>query len=161
MPIRPELRAFYSTPEWKATRARIRLRAGGVFDSNGVYRGGARCEQCGVLDRKTALRAFGWWTEASLEATVWMFGGSIDGRDVSQLPWHSPHNGRVQVSGFIRESCRWVGIVLTCAHLDHVAGHDTDDNLKLLCQWCHLHYDQGHHKLTRSLRKDRQRPLLA
>lgn len=166
MPIRPDLRKFYQTPEYKAARARVRLRAGGVFDDRGRYLGGARCEQCGVLDRKTALRACGWWTPASLEATVHMLPGGrfTDGHATSggciQLPWHPPDGGPVQLSGFPREICRWSGIVLTCAHLNNVAGDDRDENLKLLCAWCHLNYDKLHHKLTRSVRKDSGRPLL-
>jgi hypothetical protein len=62
--------------------------------------------------------------------------------------------------GFPKEICRWVGIVCTMAHLDHTPGNDSDDNLRFLCQWCHLHYDQSHHKESRQLRKDRGRPLL-
>jgi hypothetical protein len=55
---------------------------------------------------------------------------------------------------------RFVRTVLTIAHLNHVAGDDRDENLKALCQWCHLNYDKLHHKETRSARKDRKRPLL-
>lgn len=50
--------------------------------------------------------------------------------------------------------------MLAVAHLNHVAGDDRDENLKALCQWCHLHWDQIHHKETRSSRKDAARPLL-
>lgn len=32
-------------------------------------------------------------------------------------------------------------IVLTVAHLDHVAEHCDDDNLRAMCQRCHLAYD--------------------
>jgi hypothetical protein len=53
-----------------------------------------------------------------------------------------------------------IRVVLTVAHLDHTPGHDDDDNLKALCQWCHLHYDFEHHKQTRATRKDAARPLL-
>ncbi len=55
---------------------------------------------------------------------------------------------------------RQVLIVLTVAHLNHVAGDDRDENLLALCQWCHLNYDKLHHKETRSARKDAARPLL-
>jgi hypothetical protein len=164
MPIRPELRHLYKTPEYKAARDRVRLRAGGTFD-RGRYIGGARCEQCGVIDRKTALRACGWWTPASLEATVHKMGGRfLDGHATSggciQLPWTNPAGAGPQMMGIPPVSCRWVGIVLTCAHLNHTAGDDRDENLKLLCQWCHLSNDSLHHKETRSTRKDGGRPLL-
>lgn len=157
---------MYRTPEYLAARDRVRRRASGTFDEAGRYRGGARCEQCGVEDRKTALRACGWWTPATLEATVHMMGRFTDGRasqlpsGTQLLPWTDPKGKGPEVLGFPRDICRWVGIVLTCAHLNHTPGDDRDDNLKLLCQWCHLSTDSDHHKRTRSTRKDRERPLL-
>jgi hypothetical protein len=168
MPIRKELLHLYKTPEYKAARDRVRLRAGGVFDPSGRYLGGARCEQCGVEDRKTALRACGWWTPATLEATVHKMGGRFtDGRPEQLksgtilLPWTTPGGYGPRVMGIPRECCRWVGIILTCAHLNHTAGDDRDENLKMLCQWCHLSFDSPFHRLTRATRKDSGRPLLS
>jgi hypothetical protein len=164
MPIRSDLLPLYRTPEYIEARARLRRRAGGSFDPAGRYLGGARCEQCGVEDRKTALRACGWWTPATLEATVHMMpGGRFTDRPptpCTQLPW-SCITVKNMIAGFPREICRWVGIVLTTAHLDHDPANNADDNLKLLCQWCHLNYDGPHHKYSRSVRKDRGRPLLS
>lgn len=40
-------------------------------------------------------------------------------------------------------------VVLTTAHLDHVPEHCDDDNLRAMCQGCHLWYDQDHHAETR------------
>ena len=37
-------------------------------------------------------------------------------------------------------------VVLTVAHLDHNPENCADDNLKAMCQKCHLRYDQHHHK---------------
>jgi hypothetical protein len=39
-------------------------------------------------------------------------------------------------------------VVLTTAHLDHQPERCTDDNLKSMCQGCHLHYDRDHHAET-------------
>ncbi len=36
-------------------------------------------------------------------------------------------------------------VVLTVAHLDHNPRNNNDDNLKALCQKCHLAYDAKHH----------------
>src|SRR6478752_3484718 len=36
-------------------------------------------------------------------------------------------------------------VVLTTAHLDHTPENCTDDNLKAMCQGCHLWYDRDHH----------------
>ncbi len=40
-------------------------------------------------------------------------------------------------------------VVLTVAHLDHTPEHCTDDNLRAMCQGCHLSYDRDHHAETR------------
>lgn len=40
-------------------------------------------------------------------------------------------------------------VVLTVAHLDHTPEHCDDDNLRAMCQGCHLHYDKDHHAETR------------
>ena len=36
-------------------------------------------------------------------------------------------------------------IVLTIAHMDHTPENCSDDNLRALCQKCHLTYDAKHH----------------
>jgi hypothetical protein len=40
-------------------------------------------------------------------------------------------------------------VVLTVAHLDHDLTHNEDENLRALCQPCHLAYDAEHHAETR------------
>ena len=37
-------------------------------------------------------------------------------------------------------------VVLTVAHLNHQPEDCTDDNLKAMCQRCHLRYDRAHHQ---------------
>lgn len=44
-------------------------------------------------------------------------------------------------------------VVLTVAHLDHQPENCADENLKAMCQRCHLAYDRGHHRETRRARK--------
>lgn len=39
-------------------------------------------------------------------------------------------------------------VVLTTAHLDHTPENCAPDNLKAMCQACHLHYDKEHHAQT-------------
>ncbi|AOT25812.1 HNH endonuclease [Mycobacterium phage Tortellini] len=39
-------------------------------------------------------------------------------------------------------------VVLTVAHLNHTPEDCADDNLRAMCQGCHLHYDREHHKQT-------------
>ena len=170
MPIRPDLRHLYRTPEYKAARAPV------------IERAQNRCEQCGAPNGKEVLRQYGWWTEATLEATVWAInarfryeiGSRVESngavvettihRQFIALPWN--HVGSDFTPIAQRFCCpnvnlhRWVRIVLTCAHLNHDPADNADSNLKALCQWCHLNYDKLHHKETRSMRKDKGRPLL-
>ena len=40
-------------------------------------------------------------------------------------------------------------VVLTIAHLDHTPENCTPENLRAMCQGCHLHYDREHHAATR------------
>ncbi|GAA2237596.1 hypothetical protein GCM10010401_07230 [Rarobacter faecitabidus] len=41
-------------------------------------------------------------------------------------------------------------VVLTVAHLDHTPENCSDDNLRAMCQGCHLHYDREHHAESRA-----------
>lgn len=41
-------------------------------------------------------------------------------------------------------------VVLTTAHLDHQPENCADENLRVMCQGCHLHYDREHHAQTRA-----------
>lgn len=44
-------------------------------------------------------------------------------------------------------------VVLTTAHLNHTPEDCRDENLKAMCQGCHLHYDREHHAQTRAATK--------
>lgn len=39
-------------------------------------------------------------------------------------------------------------VVLTTAHLDHTPENCGPENLRSMCQGCHLHYDREHHAQT-------------
>lgn len=41
-------------------------------------------------------------------------------------------------------------VVLTVAHLDHTPENCAPDNLRAMCQACHLTYDAAHHAATRA-----------
>lgn len=135
MPIRAELREFYGR-EWREiVRPRILRRAGNC------------CEQCLAPNLTEATRVRGCWLE---QRVSW--------KDGVTTCWRA-HDGSILLERPPGRTRR-VRIVLTIAHLNHVAGDDRDDNLKALCQWCHLNYDKHHHAETRATRKDRERPLL-
>ncbi|MBU6232506.1 hypothetical protein KGP36_07790 [Patescibacteria group bacterium] len=48
------------------------------------------------------------------------------------------HNGVAYGTGSI--------VILTVAHLNHTPEDCREENLKAMCQGCHLHYDREHHK---------------
>lgn len=140
MPIKPEFRPFYGLIWRTVTRPRILKRAGD------------RCECCRVPNGHIVKRREqGTWYE---ETPV--LGQGIMRRWLDRLgrPLLKPSAGVT----------RKVKIVLTVAHLNHTPGDDRDENLKAMCQWCHLAYDRFHHAQnaheTRAARKDAARPLL-
>lgn len=117
MPIKPENRGRYPA-NWKEIRARILVRANN------------RCELCRVSNGVTVMR------------------GMAKDKGAYQLPdgvTYSEKNGGLiclRPFDFIGYA---VKIVLTIAHLDHIPEHCGDDNLKAMCQKCHLTYDAEHH----------------
>jgi hypothetical protein len=145
MPIRPELKKFYGV-EWRAVRARILARAGNC------------CEQCGKPDRLAV------WVYSSQDCGQYWSLCLGPSQDWIYCLYGGGGNFRLNPSGTTeaQESgrLRLIRVVLTIAHLNHVAGDDRDENLKALCQWCHLNFDVLHHKQSRSIRKDANRPLL-
>lgn len=44
-------------------------------------------------------------------------------------------------------------VILTTAHLNHTPEDCRDNNLRAMCQGCHLHYDRQHHAQTRAATK--------
>ena len=50
-------------------------------------------------------------------------------------------------------------VVLTVAHLDHTPEHCDPQNLKALCQRCHLNYDAKHHAQTAWKTRRQERAL--
>jgi len=47
-------------------------------------------------------------------------------------------------------------VVLTVAHLDHNPQNNREENLKAMCQRCHLRYDSEHHAKTRRATRDKK-----
>jgi len=46
-------------------------------------------------------------------------------------------------------------VILTVAHLNHEPEDCRPENLKAMCQRCHLRYDQDHHARSRRTNRDR------
>ena len=122
MPIKPENKSRYPT-NWKQIRAQILERAHDC------------CEQCGVPNRERIARGDG------VDADTYMLNdANVYCANTGQ------HLGRKRMSDYNLKNM--VDIVLTIAHLDHVPENCAPENLKALCQRCHLRYDAKHHAET-------------
>ena len=49
-------------------------------------------------------------------------------------------------------------VILTCAHLDHTPENVADENLRSMCQRCHLRYDRDHHRETNAATRAAKNP---
>ncbi len=146
MPIRKDLLPLYRTPEYEAARASL------------VARAGNKCEQCGKPNGATVETftdyAMGFLGRRGLPVMFW--------RPVGY--WWVTQSGVMAGTAIVEKlkgkKIRTIRVVCTFAHLDHNPANNAEENKAFLCQWCHLNYDAGHHKHSRSVRKDRGRPLL-
>lgn len=137
MPIKPENRHHYRTPEWKAARLAVLKRAGevrGVFDS---LINEASCEFCWARNHETYERV-------SINGVVWQ-----------RLPWESRWSDCECRSALATLALgdlvvRSVKIVLTVAHLDHDPTNNSLENLRALCQRCHNRHDVPHRSANRA-----------
>jgi 5-methylcytosine-specific restriction endonuclease McrA len=132
VPIRPEQRALYPK-DWKAISKRIR-----------EERAGNRCERCKAPNGKSIARG------AGSDAGTYMLedGEVFDAETGRRL-------GMARGSEY--EAARFTRIVLTVAHLDHDPTNNADENLKALCQRCHLSHDREQHTANaRATRRSRK-----
>lgn len=146
MPIKPEFRHFYG-PAWRKEQRPAALE-----------RAAHRCEHCGKPDRTDVETITGKQPQREYH---WMFW-----RTPCLRPGNSwiDHKGGLSIrkmNRYLPVKSRTVRVILTVAHLNHTPGDDRPENLRALCQWCHLVYDRDHHARTRAERKDASRPLLA
>lgn len=123
MPIKPGNAARYPAA-WPQIRERILQRARN------------RCEECGLYNHWWGWRdAAGKFHRVSKRPL-------IDARPKDEPP--RPPFEVASTQGVIRI----IEIVLTIAHLDHRPENCDPDNLRALCQRCHLAYDLPHHLQT-------------
>lgn len=137
MPIRESEKHRYPH-DWPVISQRIRERAGW------------RCEFCGVKNGALGGRVNGVFYPA---APYGEKKGRLDWPKPGEHAWcHPPDRG--DGKGLQGRHLKIMRIVLTVAHLDHTPENCADDNLKALCQRCHLVYDARHHaKNARATRR--------
>jgi len=128
MPIRPENRRRYPE-DWPQIRARILERASNC------------CEACSVPN--------GTFIYADRERPEdWI---AVPDEHVEPRPGQ-PHKRWDFVAG-----APVTRVVLTIAHLDHQPENVREDNLRAMCQKCHLAHDAEHHRQTRRRNLHRRR----
>lgn len=122
MPIKPENASRYPK-DWPKIRAAILERALN------------RCEKCLVPNRTRIARGAGKDVD-----TYMLDSAEVFCADSGQYLGQCRHGDY--------ELLRMTDVVLTIAHLDHTPENCAPENLKALCQRCHLRHDQQHHKET-------------
>lgn len=135
------------SPFWKSIRAHILERAAN------------RCEFCGVANHALIIRstidpARYIRYDEDKDCHYTMDGTAIR---LSEIPgefefdWNGNHRPMIKV-------------VLTIAHLDHDTTNNADDNLRALCQRCHLKHDARQHAEraaeTRRMKFEDRQPML-
>ena len=137
MPIPPELRHFYG-PEWRnVIRPRI------------LERAGHQCENCGKPNH-AEIR-----TKTGKGRMFW--------RPLKSLTWRNEEGWVLtpeELALAINLPTRVIRVVIVPAHLNHTPGDDRDENLRAMCQWCHLRHDRGQHRQTFIRHRDDKRTLL-
>ena len=120
MPIRPELRPFYP-PHWRELSSRVRFE-----------RAGGRCQRC----RRPYLGP----RPLSARRTVVRRANGGLARPCRMARW--PH--LMEAKRF-----RLTRVVLAAAHLDSDPRNNRLQNLRALCQRCHMLHDRSHHLAQR------------
>lgn len=72
---------------------------------------------------------------------------------------HRTHPGPRRCMEINGQPATWARgkVILTVAHLNHTPSDCRPENLKAMCQRCHLRYDVDHHRETISKRKQAER----
>jgi hypothetical protein len=135
MPIKPENKHRYP-PNWKAIREQVLVRAC------------QRCEFCAAPQYGVGQ----WIDDRFLLAAGSAF--------YDQMQYALVHSTAREAADHLNETEQptpaYIVIVLTIAHLDHTPENCDLENLRALCQHCHLRYDAQHHaKNARATRRAR------
>lgn len=115
-----------------------------------LERAGNRCEQCGVENHILILRGFWAGLEVYQDEDGWIFNAKNSDKIGGD------YLGEVDTSG----KRKLTKIVLTVAHLDHDTQNNDLENLKALCQKCHLNHDSNLHRTNARKTFERVRLLI-
>ncbi len=123
--------------DWKRIRAEILLRAGNV------------CERCRAPNGVLVARG----AKGTRDEGTYML-------DVGSVRCAETGEDRGVARGSEFEADRFVVIVLTVAHVDHDESNNDPQNLRALCQRCHLKLDAHDNALRRRANARRNQGVL-
>jgi len=107
-----------------------------------------RCEHCKIANGNIVIRGTfeGKDCYQDMDGTIWS--------DKERVKIGEDYLGEVHPTNSI------IRIVLTIAHLDHDTTNNSYDNLKAMCQKCHLNYDKVHHaNNSRNTRNEKKKQI--
>jgi hypothetical protein len=116
--------------DWKEISLRIRKRAGNKCEQCGLHNGDVIVRYANGLSRGICGTERGWIRE--------------------KIRNGYSYSGALKRLGFTK-------VVLTVAHLNHIKEDCRDENLKALCQRCHLTHDIKQHVLNRKYGRNRHK----
>jgi len=126
MPIRESEKKRYAPPkEWRVIRAGI------------LERARLRCEFCGVRQY-----GVGHWND---DGFYYVRGNAFWDQFQYAGSYAEAREACDELNDSPDADVRQIVIVLTIAHLDHTPENNSPENLRALCQRCHLRYDAKHH----------------
>lgn len=122
MPIRADLKPLYP-PEWPALSRHIRFEIAG-----------GRCQDCSRPHLRYVL---------TMKDGRWF--------DPVDVVWRDAGGNQCSFPGWVEaiRTGRASRVVLATAHLDNNPANAAIENLRALCQWCHLRRDREFHLLRR------------
>jgi hypothetical protein len=131
MPIRAQHRGLYPF-DWQQLSYAVRFK-----------RAHGRCEHCG--------RPHGLWVLHLGDGRWW---------DPQRQTWRSGQGRELKrAPSLVLTMLRSTRVVLSCAHLNHDPTENSGNNLKALCQRCHLLHDRPEHLRRRAITYRSRRAL--
>lgn len=156
MPVKPENRHLYRTPEYREACRIADERAGG------------RCEACGAPGGLAITRVIGTETPASkVRRMFWRWLADFGARGEWVNQWGESLKGAVPTlwRGDKPAQRYRVKVQLSHSHLNQDPSDNGTSNVAVLCGWCHINHDKWvitrHARQTRQAKKDAARPLIA
>lgn len=143
MPIKPENRGRYPA-NWK-TEIRPAI----------LKRANNRCEFCGVPNYRLGYRD-GQGKFKAVDERQFSEGQIIQYilAETDDQKWYLDKDP--MLCAVQHGEAKVFKIVLTIAHLDHTPENNDPDNLRALCQKCHLNHDKDHHRRSRINKTDKK-----